>query len=546
MRLWLAALLFTLFCPVAFAAPAESTYRRLVNFEWDAIENAKSYEIELTQSTDSKDDKPKIFTFKTKEPAWNGRLTPGKYLMKLRSRDYRGVPGEWSPDSDFNVGLENVVLKSPASRSKFVSKDNATTNLNFEWAAVGGAEKYFFELTSEDGKTTITKELSETSLKLDVPVAQGYTWKVSAQDAKGVPSDAVSVAQFTILGAPIAKPAIARLESEYVRELKWTRPDNTESYDVYLLKADEASKKWVKYKTFKEYKEDNLPFDETWPGGRYQLVVRAKGNLRKGSEVTKHNFKVHNGNRSPASEYTALVRKSIDRVTGWYGMASYLVTQINYKSTNPQNNSRVAYDALGGTGRIGLGWFSPQTPWGFLSIIDFSGFTFNGTVKSYASAEFNAVYRQATGDRGEFRAQFGPYYKEMPETIGDPTSQTSVDTTISAAGPHVGAEYWYSLTPKLGLQANAHVYMSLIKMSTPNGEPIDPRMSHQVGFMGSYRFTPNMTGLIGYAMRVDQMAYKVNTAPSSGNTAGTPINAGDVNESTVTGHYLNLFAEWAF
>ncbi|MNL66058.1 hypothetical protein D3C87_1904710 [compost metagenome] len=79
-----------------------------------------------------------------------------------------------------------------------------------------------------------------------------------------------------------------------------------------------------------------------------------------------------------------------------------------------------------------------------------------------------------------------------------------------------------------------------MKISTPNGQDIDPTLSTQFGIMGSYRFTPNFTGLVGYALREDRVAYK---AISSTDTFAEE---GDVNQSTIIGHYLNFFAEWAF
>ena len=203
-------------------------------------------------------------------------------------------------------------------------------------------------------------------------------------------------------------------------------------------------------------------------------------------------------------------------------------------------SSHVAYDALGGTARVGLGWWSSNTPWGWLAIIDMSGFTLNNEVRTFASTELNAVYKMPVGDRGELRLQGGPYYKELPVTIGDPFSKTSESASVSAAGPHAGAEYWYSITPKFGVQINAHFYYSLLKISTPNGAPLNPSMSTQFGFLGSYRFTPTFTGLAGYARREDRLSYKA--VPSTTNFAVD----GDVNDSTIVGNYLNLFAEWSF
>lgn len=528
------SLIFLLAAEPSYAAP----YRRLVNFEWEAIDGAKSYEIELKQAKEKSEGK--TFTFKVQEAAWNGRLPAGKYIMRLRSRDYRGVPGDWSTPSDFNVGLEAAVLKSPSANSRIESADEATTEMKFDWAAVGGADKYHFELLAEDGKVIQHEELKETYIKIKVPVAANYTWKVSSSNEEGIESDAVAVSQFTVLGKAIAPAKLQKPETEFVREVKWTRPDNVTSFDVILLKYSTETKKWEKFKVMENYQDDSLSFDPAWPGGKYQVGVRAKSNLRPSSPLAKESFNVRSGDRSPAAEYTALVRSSIERMSGWYAIGSYLVTEMKFMGVNPEKNSTVAYSAVGGTARFGLGWFNPNTPWGFLSIIDMSGFTFKGTTRTFASAEINAVYKKNVGDRGEARFQIGPYYKELPETVGDPFNGTSQDLTISAAGPHVGAEYWYSLTPKFGIQVNAHLYTSLMKVSTPNGEPLAPTMSTQFGFLGSYRFTRTFTGLAGYARREDKLSYKA--VPSTTNFAVD----GDVNESTIVGNYLNIFAEWSF
>lgn len=528
-------LAFSIWTSEVWATP----YRRLVNFEWEAIENAKYYEIELKQIKE-KGEKGSTFNFKVKEAAWNGRLTPGKYLMKLRSHDHRGVPGDWSEQSDFNVGLEAAVLKSPSSQMKIKTSETEKAPIDFSWAPVGGADQYQFTLTSEDGKTQITETVTEPRFKSKLPVAATYTWKVAASNSEGISSEATSIGQFSVLGKPLEKPEIEKPESEFVRELKWSRPEYTTAFDVQILRYSAETKKWEKVQVLDNYQHETVPFEDGWDGGKYQAVIRAKTELRPASALAKMSFTVRHGNRSPAAEYTALVRKSIDRVSGWYAVASYLLTEMKYTGINPEKNSSVAYNAIGGTGRLGLGWFSPKTPWGFLGILDMSGFTFNGKTQTFASAELNAVYRLSLGDRGELRLQAGPYYKELPETVGDPFSGQSLDLKISSAGPHVGAEYWYSLTPKLGVQVNAHVYMSMLKISTPNGEALSPKMSTQLGFLGSYRITPRFTGLIGYALREDRMSY--NAVPSAGNFA----NAGDVNESTIIGNYLNLFAEWSF
>ena len=537
LRPFLGLLLLTsllLNAPLALAEP----YRRLVNFEWEAIEGAKHYEVELQQIKD--EDKGKTFNFKVKVADWNGRLTPGKYIMRLRSFDYRGVPGDWSPPSDFNVGLDPVKIESPVADAKIKSNDAEQVAMDFKWAAVGGAESYHFILTSEDGKTTVDEWVKEPKFNTKVPVAQNYTWKVSAKSPEGIESEATSVAQFSLLGKPLEKPEIIKPENEFVRQLTWKRPDNVKTFDVYVMKQNVETKKWEKFQVFENYADDTLAFDDTWPGGKYQLAIKAKSDMRPDSPIINHGFSVRSGDRSPAAEYTALVRKSIERVSGWYGIASYLMTQMKFSGANPEKNSVVSYDAIGGTGRMGAGWFDSSKSWGFLGILDMSGFTFQGSTQTFASLEANAVYRYSLGDRGEVRLQMGPFYKELPETIGDIFTNNFEYSTVSAVGPHVGAEYWYSLTPKFGLQFNLHLYMPLMKVSTPNGQAIDPTLSTQIGFMGSYRFTSTFTGLAGYTRREDNVAYKAVSDTT------TFAEDGDINKSTIVGNYLNFFAEWSF
>jgi hypothetical protein len=535
MRYWM-SFLFLLTFLAAGVGHAE-TFRRSVSFEWDPIDGARFYDVELKLQKEDKSENKK-FLFKAKDAVWSGKLAPGKYIMRLRARDYRGVPGEWSAPSDFNVGLESAQLKFPSAKMKIDSKEASEVAVPFSWQNVGGATRYHFEVTSEDGKFKSEDDLNDTALKVKLPVAQHYTWRVYGYNDEKIQSEAVAVGEFTVLGERLETPKIEKPESGFVREVKWQKIENASSYDVYLLKLNREKRKWEKFQTFADCKEESVPFSAAWPGGKYQAIVRAKGDLRGPSALAKQNFDVVTGDRSPASEYTALVKTSIDRVTGWYAVASYLVTQIQYSGKHPENNSTSNYNALGGTGRLGTGWFSSDSPWGFLGILDMSGFTFNGKTNTYASLEMNSVYRVNVGMRGELRLQGGVYYKELPETIGDPFTNQSASSTISAVGPHIGAEYWYSLTPKLGVQANFHVYTGMMKISTPNGEPLTPTLSTQLGFLGSYRFTPTFTGLVGYARREDKLSYK---SKSSTFTTG-----GENNTADISGNYLNVFAEWSF
>lgn len=544
MKSFFGLLLLMSFFVLPLEARAEA-YRREVSFEWEEIPDAKSYDLEIKQVV-KEGGIPKNLTFKTKEASWSGKLIPGKYTMSLRSRDFRGVPGDWSPESEFDVSLDPVKIKSPAQQATVKSDDASEVSQTLEWNPVSGADQYHLELTSEDGKTKITETLKETSYTAKIPVAQNYTWKISASDAAGNVSESPTTSQFSVLGKKIATPKITQPDSEFVRELKWTKPENVDKYDVVLSRYDAKTKNWEKVLTQQNVTGESFAFDNSLPGGTYSLHVTAKGNLRETSEMSRVTFKAIDGDRSPEAEYTALVRKSIDRVTGWYGVASYLITQINYEGETPETGGRTTTSAVGGTGRLGLGYFSKDPRWGFLGIADMSGFTISGGNHTYSSVELSGIRRYVEGERGELRLIFGAYYKELPQLIGvpnlaNPNAPQLTFVQSAVVGPHVGAEYWYSMTPKLGLQVNAHLYDSLITAHSPNGNNVQPTISYQLGLMGSYRFSNRFTGLMGITHRLDQVQYeaiKSNTSPLQA--------AGDLDKTKVTGDYLSFYAEYGF
>jgi hypothetical protein len=542
MRFLFAVLILASVMTSTTSAWAEA-YRREVSFEWEEIPDAKSYDVEIRAVT--KEGPGKALTFKTKEAIWVGKLVPGKYTMSLRSRDVRGVPGDWNAPAEFEVNLDPVKIKYPGTQAQVAADDAQEISQKFEWNPVGGAEEYKFELTSEDGKTQVVETTKTPSITAKLPVAQNYTWKVSATDKNSISSDSVTSSQFTVIGKKIAPPKISPPESEFVREVKWQAPENADKFDLVLNRYNPTTKKWEKVLTRENVTGDTFEFDPKNPGGTYSLHVKAKGEKRESSNNAKITFKVVNGERTPAAEYTALVRKSIDRVTGWYGIASYLITQITYTGETPETGGRTTTTALGGTGRLGAGFFSKDDKWGFLSIVDMSGFTIGNENHTYSSLETSGILRYISGDRGETRLIGGLYYKEMPQMIGTPaataTSQPTVDYVQAAvAGPHVGAEYWYSITPKLGLQTNVHLYYGMLTMQSPNGNKVDPRISYQLGLMGSYRFNSRFTGLMGITHRQDQIAYPANK------TASSPVGTGDVDEAHITGNYLSFFAEYGF
>jgi hypothetical protein len=96
--------------------------RRSLELELEEVPNSSGYEVEVTRIVDGKPNgKGKIF--KLESTSWNAQLLPGRYQMKTRSIDRRGVPGEWTDPKLFTVKLFAPTIKNPPENSHFQSAD---------------------------------------------------------------------------------------------------------------------------------------------------------------------------------------------------------------------------------------------------------------------------------------------------------------------------------------------------------------------------------------------------------------------------------------
>lgn len=529
LRSWL--LFFSIVFSGLTMAHAERLPLRGVTLEWDAIEGASYYDVEISDKDKARAPKTSL----TQEPIWKGKLQPGFYLMRVRGKDHRKVPGDWSEVMEVTVQLEVPHVEKPGQQFRLDSKKNDEDDFNFQWKKVPGAKKYVLTLESDD--KSFQKEIETDNLEQGVtlPIGHKISWKLVAKNNKGLESEAPAEGEIEAWGPELAPPVLKKPENRFVRELNWDRGTYEKAYGLRFDRWDPVAKKWKEVESQPKYADNKFDFPAGWQGGTYRMVARSLAPYRKDSKLVAIQFPVAAGDRSPAAENRALLLESINRTKGWFFIASYLVTNMSYSGRNSDNFGGALLQVnlpsnFGGTGRLGLGYLSEKNPWGFLGIVDVSGFIVAGQNPKYASLEGNAVYRTPSGEIGEIRQELGGFYKETPEIIAQSLNQIDRVDTISGAGVHYGAEYWWALTPKLGFQVNGHLYPTLFSVHTPNGNPVSPTLSYQVGLLGSYRLTRSMTGLMGYAYRKDTQSY------SSMNS--------DKNTISITGHYLNLFLEW--
>ena len=120
------------FLLLLFSLPALAQESRWIDIEWEEVAGAANYEVELFEGSDGK--LTPRGKYKVENSTWSNAVPPGKYSLRIRSLDKRGVPGEWSDYIPVKVRMHNPKLFQPGPGSQV-----STAQVDFEWSEGEGA-----------------------------------------------------------------------------------------------------------------------------------------------------------------------------------------------------------------------------------------------------------------------------------------------------------------------------------------------------------------------------------------------------------------------
>lgn len=528
-------IIMTLF--LALPSLGQIKSQRLFDMEWDEVPGATQYEIEMLLNGKT------IIRKVTAKASWSGEIKPGQYTYRLRAFDQRKVPGPWSDLEPLTVYLTPVKLLAPnTDQNKILAKAGENHEVTFSWQSVPLATRYRVEIRSLTGGDQKQIEVEgDTILQINLPVGKRYSWMVTpfgeSSELIGDP-EVREISEFELIGPPLEKAKLEAPDTEYVRQIKW-KPSRLASHELVKIFKKKESGGW-ELVTESQVKDGEYPIPLSWPGGRYQLQVKSQAELYQDSEVAAITFLLHSGDRSEQAQYNAELRKSIDGFKGWFGQATYLISQVDYLSTQVHSgfSANTRFSTVAGTGRLGVGYLGAQKEWGFLSSIDLSGMiNQQGQNVTYAGAEASALYKTRLTERDEVRFKLGGYYKQLPFALVDvSTLKVNQYSNLSSQGLFAGTEYWFSLTPKLGFQAHVYLYRDAA-VQAPLVTRSAVAESDQVGILGSYKLTKRQTGLMGLAYRQDRASF--DALDSGGRIIGANI-------IEIRGLFLNFVLEHEF
>jgi hypothetical protein len=269
------------------AAPP-SVPLKTIELEWDAVENAGSYEVKLTPEGGGEP-----LQFKTPENRLSHEVPIGNYDLQVRALSADGQDASpWSERMPFAVAAKELTPLNPEDGATLDGQSVPKVTVEFKWTPVDKVKLYTLVVWNEDKKDKpwvfTTKN---TSKKLDVPAAQVYYWQVKFESA-----DAVTYQQqpktfsFTLLGSALLKPEIQTKMPARPESFRWRSSPQAQEYEVKLSFRHLDESEW------KTLRADKRP-DTQWTVGSlkpgvYRLEVTAKASRRAPSATAVHEFTV--------------------------------------------------------------------------------------------------------------------------------------------------------------------------------------------------------------------------------------------------------------
>lgn len=268
---FLSFLLTILFIPIQLLAIRE------VEFEWEEIEGAKQYQVEINRGLNlAQRLNSSSYIFKTKIP-------PGKYQIRGRviSKDLLQTHSDWSSWKNFDIPpdtLSEVTLKKTEYK---VTSPSFTAQVPIRWKAIFGASDYVIDVTeiNKKEKKTILSSSPTTTLKLRPGF---YSITISSRTSDGLTSEPYEAAErLFVQNTDVPPPEKIEIQKE----------QGLISYQVSagavvlttIEKQAFLSTHWKKM-TLKSTTEKLTQWDPNLGPGKYRITLVAKNSF---GEISK-------------------------------------------------------------------------------------------------------------------------------------------------------------------------------------------------------------------------------------------------------------------
>jgi hypothetical protein len=307
---------------------------RRIDLNWDPIEGAKSYEIELFELT--KDGEINLGIFSSSGSLWGKDVKPGRYKVRLRALDRRDVPGEWSEPIPVEVKFEKVQTLRP-----YEAENVSEEEVVFQWNKISGARKYQIIIMDSEKKVVTNEVILKTEWRRRLGRLGNYNWTVLAlrDDEAASKVDEVSEGQWKILtrvGGQLEAPEVELKVGPEIIGF-WDKVEHAVEYELSLYPPEESSLKPVRQILKKN--EFRLKPSQLAPGIT-TVYITAKAPLYKDSKratlkIAQENgrIKQHGKSEEAVSAKTLSIKKHWLQLNLSFGNGRYAAVNSETDTT---------------------------------------------------------------------------------------------------------------------------------------------------------------------------------------------------------------------
>lgn len=450
----------------------------------------------------------------------------------------------------FNQFVIWIFVSGPAFAETTVPQE-LRRSVTLTWEEIDGASAYEYEISSSDvkGFSTLSEKIQTAQFKGKLTPGN-YQFRIRSYDDRSIAGEWSNPVPFHVAGQ-LEPPKIQEVnlsETPEVSAISWEANEDAKVFTYKLVakvfdrKGNLSAEKILSQKTSVPQKK--IQWKKKLPPGEYSIEVKAEGAPWVSSELAKYSFVIPvPPPRKPAFTPDLSSETRLRRDWSHNFIATYLATGISYSSQSPglARHPETKAQTVGGTGRLGYRYEPEGKTWGITGLLDYSGFIVESRNNTFASGEILGHYTRRT-EFNQLRIGAGLFYKQLPYLLVDDTDQLSYDR-IGYFGPMAFFDYRQFGAGKHGFKFEGSIYRATQGTQVPNGKSIDPTSSYEVGFGGTYAFSPRGFFNYGVSQRFDHIYFGAVT------TAEDPTSLaveGDKNEVSLTGSYVKLSIEFGF
>jgi hypothetical protein len=171
-----------------------------VDFEWEVIEGAKLYQVEI------KNNKGEIQPLKSKNAAFSVSMSPGKYLIHGRVSDDNNQVSPWSPWKGFDIPPGKIKIIEHPQKEMKIGNNSYLSSVPVSWAPVDGAHNYSVAIIDATGKVMISSVVKNPRIRLQLRPGL-YSVRIKARTLDELESEPFQSSEpFLVQNIPVEPP----------------------------------------------------------------------------------------------------------------------------------------------------------------------------------------------------------------------------------------------------------------------------------------------------------------------------------------------------